>query len=383
MKVCESCTFQVVFVGAPNVSFPEYNEWETWKTCGNFVETLSKVGKSSLVRSISTGRPEVQNNDATMRWVFLFFVSWCVDTCVDAGQQLSLYHTTAHNWCFPQFEVFEVEVLRSDAKPQSRKPLWHQCAWFAQVICGISSLAHLCWFMDWMLKAWQKSDTVSYFRYLNHLIILLKCVDCQRPNCGLSWLEIWTRLWCSTSDVCLSKRHSELTLKNVRRKPQPNGQAYHGFRAHMNWKYWLKVERFGLTRLIEPRFHGESSHRCGFRFWSLPLHPWVSYSGCKLMQTPWKFMKFFMKSVWVLWVLWVLWVWGFWMWMNKWSFVSLSGQKCANRLRQTSLTNFDLTFVPGLDFLAGHGLTSSARLTLKKRKPRRAFSSRENFWLLT
>ena len=82
-----------------------------WKFCRNFVEG-GKVfaGAIHLHRSTRGAKHrDRSDNDATMQRCGEFF-----DTCVDAGQQLSLYHTTAHNWCFPQFEV---EVLRSDAKP--------------------------------------------------------------------------------------------------------------------------------------------------------------------------------------------------------------------------------------------------------------------------
>lgn len=116
MKVCESCTFQVVFVGAPNVSFPEYNEWETWKTCGNFVETLSKVGKSSLVRSISTGRPEAVQNTTMQRCGEFFFFSsldvltcwhlrWCRSTAIliphDSSQLVlpTVWSWSSSKWC--------------------------------------------------------------------------------------------------------------------------------------------------------------------------------------------------------------------------------------------------------------------------------------------
>lgn len=157
--------------------------------------------------------------------------------------------------------------------------------------------------------------------------------------------------------------------KNMRRKPQPNGQAYHGFRAHMDLKYWLK----GLDWLDWT----EVPWRIFPLVWFSFLIPTPTPMGLLLrMQTyenSWNFSWNQMKAVWVLWV------WGFWMWMNKWSFVSLSGTASTNF--HDNFDAFDLTFVPGLDFLAGHGLTSSARLTLKKRKPRPFWLSREHFWL--
>lgn len=178
MKVCESCTFQVVFVGAPNVSFPEYNEpWETWKTIktSKFCPKGGKVfaGAIHLHRSTRGGAKhrDTSDNDA---------VSFSSLMCWHTLMQVNSYPYTTRQLTIGASHSLKLKFFEV---MQSRKPLWHQCAWFAQVICGISSLAHLCWFMDWMLKAWQKSGMFIFqvFVYSSEV-------------CWLSKAKLWTLL---------------------------------------------------------------------------------------------------------------------------------------------------------------------------------------------
>ena len=63
--------------------------------------TNGKVGKSSLVRSISTGRPEAPETGSRDERTIRAIIGHAMLEVIQ-GQQLSIHHEAAHHWRFTQ-----------------------------------------------------------------------------------------------------------------------------------------------------------------------------------------------------------------------------------------------------------------------------------------